>query len=188
MGGVVRQVRRTARLRMQTDSGANISVTNRMDGLHDFRYIEPVPVNGWSMEASRATCTGFGYFLVWCDDGEELLVPCFYSEHVSETILSPDHFCAMTEEFSTFFLRGDTNRGDGYLRFESPSRLRHATLMTERVDGLWFVSYDTLDLDESNGGQEPDDRWFRCGQAKVPTSPTSQLLAETLACSIRAWR
>lgn len=35
-GGVVRRVRHMAQLRVQTDSGANISVTNQMDVLHEF--------------------------------------------------------------------------------------------------------------------------------------------------------
>ena len=77
-------------IRMQNDGGANRSVTNQRHLLIHFEEISPYPISGVKDGEAALHCTGKGY-IPWTDDnGQLLLVPCYYSAEVADTIISPN--------------------------------------------------------------------------------------------------
>ena len=76
-------------IHVQNDSGANRSVTNLISLLHDFQQIQPYPIAGVNSDTPAIYCSGFGYLKWYSEDKQLILVPCYYCDKASGTIISP---------------------------------------------------------------------------------------------------
>ena len=62
----------------QNDGGANRSITNLKHLLTDFITIPLYRISGVKDKEIAVQCTGFGYIPLSSDNGERILVPCYY--------------------------------------------------------------------------------------------------------------
>ena len=74
---------------IQNDGGANQYCANNKKLLIDFKEIDPYPIQGVEENTVAIHCTGIGYLPWHSDNGETILIPCYYSPDVSGTIISP---------------------------------------------------------------------------------------------------
>ena len=83
------RIRLNTNQKAQNDDGANCSVMNLKHLLLNYKDINPYPIEGVNTNETAIHCTGIG-FLPWeSNNGEIILVKCYYCKDVDRTILSP---------------------------------------------------------------------------------------------------
>ena len=123
----------------QTDSGANISITDYLHILTQFSYITPFSI-GHAAKGAPMYATGKGILSVCTDDNSILDVEMYYSPSASGTIISPDHICSRPHNtYHKFVLESDLDTCQGTMEFFSHSEPT-AILKTVRRNGLWYLS------------------------------------------------
>ena len=74
----------------QGDHGANRSCTNNKSLLINYKPIDPYLIHGVNSEGPAIHCEGVG-FLPWQNNnGQMLLIKCYYSSSMTGTIISPN--------------------------------------------------------------------------------------------------
>ena len=73
----------------QNDGGANRSVTSDKHLLIQYKDIKPYAIGGVKEGEVAIYCTGIGYIPWKSENGEVLLIRCYYCKDVAGTILSP---------------------------------------------------------------------------------------------------
>ena len=82
----------------QTDTGANITATNNLQAIFDFRpYPTPEVVQTFmdseSAPSNEIAALGYGYMKIISDEGEVTPWPVIYTPQSNGTVLSPDNYC-----------------------------------------------------------------------------------------------
>ena len=74
---------------MLMDLGANLSATCYQHLLRNYATISPKTIGGANKDSGSITVLGFGYLEWYTSSGQLLLVKCYYSPDLGETIVSP---------------------------------------------------------------------------------------------------
>lgn len=126
---------------MHIDGGANRSITNDRSQLIRYRNIKKYPMSGVAANEPALVCTGLGYLPWQADNGEVVLVKCYYSERAAETIVSPNDI--VTNHIQDFFSWGqysNIDTGTGRLEFHRRSNSPPLTFNLHSHNGLWYYS------------------------------------------------
>ena len=124
---------------VQNDSGANRSVTNLISLLHDYRQIEPYPIAGVNSDAPAIYCTGFGYLKWYSKDRELILVPCYYCENASGTIISPtDIVYSHRDNFIGWQMTTNLDNKSGTFMLLARDGVNHIRYPTFMRNNLWY--------------------------------------------------
>jgi hypothetical protein len=126
-------------LRMQNDGGANRSITNQKHLLLSYEDIVPYPITGVKDGEPALFCTGKGY-MPWKDDnGEILLVHCYYSESVADTIISPNDVVHQNiQRFHEWQFSANHDMGCGRFRLLARDGVSNCQFTAYNENNLWF--------------------------------------------------
>ena len=136
-------------IKMQNDGGANRSVTNQRQNLIHFESIPPYPICGVKDGEPALHCTGKGY-LPWTDDyGNLLIVPCYYSSDVADTIISPNDIVHQNlERLNEWNFRANHDSELGCLTFIGRDGSTHYKFSAYKENNLWFHYNVVLNKDD----------------------------------------
>jgi hypothetical protein len=96
-------------------------------------------MNGVSADGPALYCTGMGYLPWKADDGETLLVKCYYSEEAADTIVSPtDVVINHTEDFHAWGQYCNIDTGEGRVEFHRRDGSNPLIYSLTASNGLWF--------------------------------------------------
>ena len=125
--------------KIQKDSGANRSVTSMKHHLIDFQPINKYPIGGVNENGPAIYCTGKGYLPWELDNGEIVLVKCFYCKDVDTTIISPtDIVVSNCKRFTGWDMLVDCNEGVGKFRLRSRDGINQVTFNSNMENNFWF--------------------------------------------------
>jgi transposase InsO family protein len=126
-------------LRMQNDGGANRSITNQKHLLIWYENIKPYPINGVKDGEPALHCTGKGY-LPWKDDnGRILLVQCYYSQDVAETIISPNYIVTQNIRlYHEWKFSANHDNGSGRFQLIAHDGISNYEFTAYNENNLWF--------------------------------------------------
>ena len=123
----------------QEDNGANRTVTNNKALLVHFKSITPYPINGVSADGPAIHCTGIGYLPWKNDDGQVLLIRCYYSDAVSGTIISPNDVVRQySDKYSGYEINNNFDTKTGTCKFIARDGLSHLEYSTYMENSLWY--------------------------------------------------
>mmetsp|Transcript_29198 Transcript_29198/g.41777 ORF Transcript_29198/g.41777 Transcript_29198/m.41777 type:complete len:656 (+) Transcript_29198:922-2889(+) len=137
-------------VRVHVDGGANRSITNNKNQLIKYKNIKKYPMSGVSSEGPALVCTGVGYFPWRADNGEIVLVKCFYSEQAADTIISPtDIVVNNITNFDGWGQHSNLDDGTGYVEFYRRNGVGSLRYTLHPSNGLWFYqnNINTEDYD-----------------------------------------
>ena len=136
----------------QHDAGANRSVTSMKHLLINYEEITPYPIGGVNSNSGAAIhCVGKGILPWEADNGEIILVKCFYCPDVGGTILSPtDIVMTHKERFAGWDMSTDCDEGLGEFRLHSRDGINHILFESYMENNLWFHYIKPLNLTEHN--------------------------------------
>jgi hypothetical protein len=112
--------------------------------LISFKNVRSIPMDGVAANGPAITCTGMG-FLPWrSDDKTLILVKCYYSALVAETIISPtDIVITKYTEFNAWRQYSNLDTGKGYIDFISRDNTHnYVRFSLTAVNGLWYYNSD----------------------------------------------
>jgi hypothetical protein len=126
-------------LRMQNDGGANRSITDQKHLLLSYEAITPYPINGVKDGEPALHCTGKGY-LPWKDDnGRILLIHCYYSQDVAETIISPNDIVSQNlDQYNKWKFSANHDNGNGRFQLIARDGISHYQFTAYNENNLWF--------------------------------------------------
>ena len=128
-------------IRIHVDGGANRSITNDRSQLIKYRNIKKYPMSGVAAGEPALICTGLGYLPWQSDQGEIILVKCYYSEHAAETIVSPnDIVINHIQDFDSWGQHSNIDTGTGRLEFHRRSASPSLTYSLSSQNGLWYYT------------------------------------------------
>jgi hypothetical protein len=126
-------------VRVHVDGGANHSITNNKDHLINYKNIKKYPMSGVSSDGPALVCTGVGFFPWRADNGEIVLVKCFYSEQAADTILSPtDIVVNNIANFDGWGQHSNLDDGAGYVEFYRRNTAGSLRYTLHSSHGLWY--------------------------------------------------
>ena len=134
---MVHRLSHSAQVNVQSDTGANISITNNRLILHD---ITPTTfhVNSANNSGPQIVCKEIGLYDIITNNGDKISTPMYYSPSASGTILSPDNVCTQsTNSFYRFDVIHNIESGFGHIHFVSHDNNDSFIDMTRR-NGLWY--------------------------------------------------
>ena len=128
----------------QNDGGANRSVTNNKHQLINFQPIQPYPVSGVAEGQPAIHCTGKGLLPWKSDNGDTIMVKCFYCPNVSNTIISPtDIVQDNRDKYTGWIMHADVERGMGTCKFIAKDGVTHTTYSAYMENNLWYHYLET---------------------------------------------
>ena len=128
-------------VRMHIDGGANRSITNDRSHLIRYRNIKKYPMSGVAADEPALVCTGMGYLPWQADNGEVVLVRCYYSERAAETIVSPNDIVTNhIQDFVSWGQYSNMDTGTGRLEFHRRSNAPPLTFNLRSSNGLWYYN------------------------------------------------
>ena len=135
-------------MRIHIDGGANRSITNDRNMLVRYRNIKKYPMSGVAAGEPALICTGIG-FIPWHDDnGEVVLVKCYYSEAAAETIVSPNDIVTNhIHDFISWSQYSNIDTGSGRLEFHRRDQATPLTFHLTAHNGLWYYNNNNDDDD-----------------------------------------
>jgi len=138
-------------IRIHVDGGANRSITNDRNLLVRYRNIKKYPMSGVAAGEPALVCTGIGY-IPWQDDnGETVLVKCYYSENAAETIVSPnDIVTSHIHDFVSWSQYSNIDTGTGRLEFHRRNQTTPLTFNLSSNNGLWYYNNNNDNTDFSS--------------------------------------
>ena len=102
--------------RMLMDLGANRSATCNKKILQNYKPIPKKTISGANKDSGDITVVGVGYIPWYTTHGQKLLVKCYYSPDLCETIISPTDV-AITSKYDGLIIKADISQGRGYICF-----------------------------------------------------------------------
>jgi hypothetical protein len=128
-------------IRMHVDGGANRSITNDRTQLIRYRNIKKYPMSGVAAGEPALVCTGLGYLPWQADNGEVVLVKCYYSERAAETIVSPNDIATNhIQDFVSWGQYSNLDTGTGRLEFHRRSNSPPLVFQLKLCNGLWYYT------------------------------------------------
>lgn len=96
--------------KLQNSSRVNQSATNQKEMLINFTPIDPYPNNSIMEDTLAVYCTGKGHMSLKADNGETILLQCYYSSNVTETIMPKNNIVKQSiHRFNVWKLKGNHN-------------------------------------------------------------------------------
>ena len=133
---------------IQNDGGANRSVTNCRPILHNFKFINPYPIGGVNNSTPAIYCTGYGYIKWYSPSKYLVLVPCYFSEQASGTIISPtDIVFSHIDVFSGWQMTTNIDDSTGLFTLLARDGVSHIRFPTFMKNNLWFHHLHVQDND-----------------------------------------
>ena len=84
-------------------------------------------------------CLGLGYLPCESDNGETILVKCYYCPEVNGTILTPtDIVASNSERFSGWTMSTNYDEGLGEFQLTSRDGINHITFDSYMENNLWY--------------------------------------------------
>jgi hypothetical protein len=126
--------------RVQNDPGANRNVTNNRSMLIKYQTLSrPLPMNGVSKDGPVIECEGYGYFPWENDEGNTLLIKCYYCSDVSETLLAPTAIVKQyRNKFKGWTLDMNYDKQNGNIRFLARDGVNHVNYRMHMVNDLCY--------------------------------------------------
>ena len=123
----------------QEDNGANRTCTSNKSLLIDYKDIDPYPINGVNADGPALHCTGIGLLPWKNEDGQLLLIRCFYSNAINGTIISPNDVVAQfIHKFSGYEINNDFDSKTGMCTFLARDGCSHMSFNTYMENNLWY--------------------------------------------------
>ena len=124
---------------IQNDGGANRSVTNSKQILYDYKIIEPYPIGGVNSSSPAIYCTGHGYIKWYSPSKYLVLIPCYFSEQASGTIISPtDIVFSHLDVFNGWQMTTNVDNSTGVFTLLARDGVNHIKFPTFMKNNLWF--------------------------------------------------
>ena len=125
--------------RMLMDLGANRSATCFKELLEDYQEIPHKTIGGANKETGDITVEGFGYIPWYTPTNQKLLIKCYYSPDLIETIVSPtDVVLTQKAKYRGFTIHSDIIIKKGYIKYLNIDGICHAQYPIEMHNGLWY--------------------------------------------------
>mmetsp|Transcript_10383 Transcript_10383/g.14952 ORF Transcript_10383/g.14952 Transcript_10383/m.14952 type:complete len:1434 (-) Transcript_10383:2326-6627(-) len=139
-------------VRVHVDGGANRSLTSDRNQLIHFKNIKKYPMAGVSSDGPALICTGVGYLPWQADNGELVLVKCYYSDSAADTIISPtDIVVNNISNFEGWGQYSNIDLGKGYVEFYRRGNNTDTLRFTLTAsNGLWFYNNNISTDDYDN--------------------------------------
>jgi hypothetical protein len=129
----------TILIRLQVDSGANRSLTNKKEYLSRYQSTQTYNIYGVTKDEVALQCTGKGYLPWQSENGDILYVPCYYSPAAAETIISPtDVVLSHKHLYSGWAQFAHITSGRGHVTFYRIEGTNHTTYPLNMLNGLWY--------------------------------------------------
>jgi dUTP pyrophosphatase len=126
-------------LKMQNDGGANRSITDQRTLLLQYEEITPYPINGVCDGRPALYCTGQGYLPWKSNSGEILLIRCYYSKDVADTIISPNDVVNQhRRRFNEWQFSANHDTNIGRFRLLARDGVSHCEFTAYNENNLWF--------------------------------------------------
>jgi dUTP pyrophosphatase len=126
-------------VKVHIDGGANRSVTNLCNSLVSYKNIKKYPMSGVAAGNAALMCTGIGYLPWTADNGDMLLVKCYYSADAADTIISPtDIVINSLSDYEAWEQYSNIDTATGYIKFHRRDRQSSLTYSLHMINGLWF--------------------------------------------------
>ena len=124
---------------MQTDQGANISITPDQYLLHDYVLIKPFPIEHASSNAPPLMAIGRGNLEIITTENERIYTLLYHVPNLSGTLLSPDFMCAESNgQYVQFHINGDITTGQGSIDMCNKKNSCQR-IVVRRSNGLWYL-------------------------------------------------
>ena len=128
---------------IQTDSGANCSVTNDRTLLIRYKNIHKFPLGGIQDGQPAIYCTGKGYIPWVSEEQHILLIPCYYSSQAAETIISPTDIVQQNiKDYHGWGQQVNVDTGKGKITLYHRDGITHANFNLQMKQGLWYYTLD----------------------------------------------
>ena len=126
--------------RLQTDGGANHSITKNRDFLRTYWDIAPYNIGGIR---AGIVCTGKVIFHLICDNNSIIPITMFFSTDATETVISPtDAVFSNSYYFDSWWQMADYTTGTGNLWFYSSNEITIASVPLIVCNRLWYLEQD----------------------------------------------
>ena len=124
----------------QMDSGANTNVTPDKRLLHQFRYIQSIPINGIDGTGPACSITGEGYFHLQTDAGDYIKIKMYYAPKCSGTIISPNAIVADHPNYTNWIQNADFETGISTIKFYNKHEYHKKQSITlHKKNNLWYL-------------------------------------------------
>ena len=122
------------------DAGANICITGDINLLLDATPIPPFSllVATTSTSADNNLCTMKGLIEIPIIDGSPYLQECYYCEHATETIISPEAILAGNDTLTNWTQAGGKDATPGSITFRNEDGSFSFTINLTKVEGLYY--------------------------------------------------
>ena len=125
--------------RMLMDLGANRSATCFKSLLINYQEITHKKIGGTNKDTGDITVEGFGYIPWYTPTNQKLLIKCYYSPDLIETIVSPtDVVLTQKSQYRGFTIHADTIHKKGYIKYLNNDGICHAQYPIHMHNGLWY--------------------------------------------------
>jgi hypothetical protein len=122
------------------DAGANICITGDYHLLLDATPIPPfsLSVATMSTSANNNLCTMKGLIEIPVTDGRPYLQECYFCEHATETIISPEAILAGNDALTNWTQSGSKDATPGSITFRNDDGSVSFTINLTKVEGLYY--------------------------------------------------
>jgi hypothetical protein len=131
-------------LRLHIDGGTNRSVTNHKEQLIRFKNIKTHYMSSAGGELD-IICTGIGYIPWRSQNGQTVLIKCYYSPNAPETIVSPsDIVLSHFNMYHSWTQHADMSSNKGYIKFINHDTEESTEFPLVNRNNLWYYINDDL--------------------------------------------
>lgn len=126
---------------IQSDQGANVSITPFCHLLHNYSSIRQFSVGHASKDGPKMAKIGSGKMELLTDTGRKIYTKMYFVPAATGTILSPDFMCTESNgQYCLFHIDSYTDTGRGLLRFCDTGQQNCDQVKLKRKNGLWFLA------------------------------------------------
>ncbi len=116
-----------------------MSLTNDAAKLINFRYIKKHAIAGVADGAPALHAIGIGYLPWKSDQGDTILIKCYYSPQAAETVISPnDVVINHITDYSGWTQYSNVDEGTGHIAFHHRDSTKETIFQLESHNGLWY--------------------------------------------------
>jgi len=131
-------------LRLHIDGGANRSVTNQRDHFIKFKNIKMYYMSSAAGDNDIA-CTGIGYIPWRSQQGQTVLIKCYYSKNAPETIVSPSNIVlGHLSTYHSWTQNADMSTNTGYIKFVNNDTSECIEYPLVNKNNLWYYINDDM--------------------------------------------
>jgi hypothetical protein len=131
-------------IKLHIDGGANRSITNDHNLLINYKNIKTYHMSSAGGQ-NDISCTGIG-FLPWrSEEGDTILIKCYFSKNAPETIISPsDIVMNHINTYHAWTQHADLTTDRGHIAFINNDTKHTTNFPLINKNGLWYYINDTV--------------------------------------------